>query len=94
MVYYLRELSRWFPVSVDYTLTVARQCDVVKNNKQFYYLTPLFVAIQFILIGFLLGFFGKSKLARVCGVMCEGYAQREGNFEGLEQSKHCVIFSL
>jgi len=61
---HLQAISRWFPVSVDYSVTAARQCDV-KNNREFYYLTPVIMAVQFTVLGFLLGFFGKFDLAGV-----------------------------
>ena len=55
----LKNISNYLPVNVEYTVTVAKNCNIVKYNKPFYFKIPLIIAGAFIVIGIIFGFFGK-----------------------------------
>ena len=56
----LSNLSMYLPISVDYAVTVGKNCDIITNNKRFYAKIPLLMSAVLILLGILFGFFGES----------------------------------
>ena len=61
----LRDLSGHIPINVDYVLTSGLECDIVKNNRHFYFHIPLILSAVMVILGVVFGFFGKSLYYRV-----------------------------
>jgi len=57
----LKNISNYLPLNVEYTVTVAKNCDIIKYNKPFYYRIPLIIAGVFIVLGIIFGFFGMLE---------------------------------
>lgn len=55
----LKDLAKYLPVNVEYTVTVAKNCNIVKYNKRFYFKIPLIIAAVLIVLGVIFGFFGE-----------------------------------
>lgn len=56
----LVNLSSYLPINIEYAITVGKDCDIIKTNRDFYRRVPLIIAAFFIVIGVIFGFFGES----------------------------------
>lgn len=54
----LKNLSRYLPINVEYAVEKGRECDIIRNNKQFYQRVPLIISAVLIVLGIIFGFFG------------------------------------
>lgn len=58
----LKNISNYLPVNVEYAVTVAKKCNIVKYNRPFYFKIPLIIAGVLIILGVIFGFFGEFTL--------------------------------
>lgn len=52
-------LSSYLPLSIEYAETVARDCDIVEHNKEFYTIVGTSLAGCLAVLGILFAFFGE-----------------------------------
>lgn len=55
----LANLSSYLPLDINYTLTKAQECDIVKNNKEYYQTIGLILSAVLIVLGIIFSFIGK-----------------------------------
>lgn len=58
----LFNLSRYIPLSVEYAVTVGRNCNIIEYNSDYYGVPALIFAAILFLIGILFCFLGKEQL--------------------------------
>lgn len=55
----LANLSSYLPLDINYTLTKAQECDLVKNNKGYYQTIGLILSAVLIVLGIIFAYIGK-----------------------------------
>ena len=55
----LANLSSYLPLDINYTLTKAHECDLIKNNKEYYQTIGLILSAVLIVLGIIFSFIGK-----------------------------------
>ena len=62
----LKNLSSYLPINVGYVETRAKECDVIRYNKQFYNRVPLIIAAVLIVLGIIFTFLGEFATSPYC----------------------------